>query len=479
MAMSYCFMTSTLKVSLTEMDEMERKTISRKAFTARTKAFKDKQNRQFNAALDITVYPGVKERYLVLEDYLHISLVRRHNTWPLFKLQEHMLWDLVLAEKGITQNKQRRKDLQNSISTDPSNKKQLEEQLRLVDQELYICEVERRAIKDIADGIAWRLFDYDRAILYELANRPETGHIKPESMVTELSTLYEAVRSRQGIAILNDLTHFLKFGDITIRKDERLFEILEVKTQIIESGQTSRQRQGLRETVAFLNAGEREEDGHRATITYLNLRPETYIPEISELIVSAGEKGTATKQVAEHLIVGCVDSSKAVEIGLDEQIVTVELNPVLQWESSGNLVLPFESLTTKYENNRSYAPFSVFPLPETVRVKLMTGELWLQAWINVPVLLSYIEQHGWKITTPPQAYEEDYKQTQPITDVGFATVEKGRAVLEIPSAWLGRLGFEFLKPQTLIEALEAIPNAVRPGEGITLFSLTGEPEIWD
>ena len=50
-------------------------------------------------------------------------------------------------------------------------------------------------------------------------------------------------------AILTDLTHFLKLGDLIIKKDDGTFEIVEVKKGHKSSGRITRQRQEMRRTV--------------------------------------------------------------------------------------------------------------------------------------------------------------------------------------------------------------------------------------
>ena len=47
---------------------------------------------------------------MILEDYLNISLTRRSNQLHLFKLQLHMLQDLITSEHAIAANKRLKKE---------------------------------------------------------------------------------------------------------------------------------------------------------------------------------------------------------------------------------------------------------------------------------------------------------------------------------------------------------------------------------
>lgn len=417
---------------------------------------------------------------MVLEDYLHISLLRRHTPLPLFKLQIHLVQDLVLAEKAIADYKQKREERCAKISEGAPDKEKLEGEVRSIDRELHFWEAECRAIRDIADGIAWRLFDYDRAILCELANRPASKHISLEGIEAELHEFGQVFNSREGIAVLNDLTHFLKLGDVTIRKDTGTFELVEVKRGHRTSGRIRRQKQDMRRTAAFLNTGEREGEEGRIVISDLGVKPETFHPNIRRIITNAEEKGAAIERIGEHLIVECTDFTRAADIGVER--MRAILDPaggwVEDWAQKGELVMDFLS-QDKYLDVRNYSPFSIFPFPELVRVKLMTGGLFLIAYLNISAVVRYFEQRGWKVVKKPEEHMEEIEKRGAVKDIGLATLRKGPLTTEIPWPWFGRLGFEFLRPRTLVDALEAILAAGEPEAPMSFVNLSGEAEIWD
>lgn len=417
---------------------------------------------------------------MVLEDYLHISLVRRQNGFPLFKLQMNLLEDLVLTEKAISAYKQERKERQEKLSGGVADKGQLEDEIRGIERELHLHEAQSRAIRDIADGIAWRLFDYDRAILCEMANRPGNKHINLQGIEAELHEFGQVFNSKEGLAILNDLTHFLKLGDVTIRKDTGTFEIVEVKKGHKTSGRITRQKQDLRRTIAFFNTGKRDDEEGQIIISELDLVPDTYHTNVRTIIERAEKTGTAVERIGDHLIIQCTDFLKANDLGLEaaEAILPSAFDWADDWRKKGDLVLDFLS-QEKYLNVRNYAPFSVFPLPETARVKLMTGAMWLIVFVNVSAVLRYIVDRGWKLVMAPHDYMEEYKKSGTLGTGFAAKLSQGPLSTQVPWVWFGRLGFEFLKPRTLAEMLEAI-LAGGPTEGTLSFvNLSGEPRIWD
>ena len=381
---------------------------------------------------------------MLLEDHLHISLVRRRNALPLFKLQMRLVEDLVLTEKAIEHYKNELKTRQTLLDSRPGEKAELEREIRAIERELHFHQVERRAIRDIGDGVAWRLFDYDRGILQELANRPSGKRVNLEGIEAELHEFGRVFNAREGIAVLNDLTHFLKLGDVTVRKNDGSFEFVEVKKGCKTSGRITRQRQELARTVTFFNIGEREEVEGQQSILELEIQPESFCANIQRLIEEAGRKGAAVTRIGEHLIVQCTDFPRAVETGAEEclMILNQANDWVDEWRRKDGFVVDMLS-TDRYLEVRNFAPFSIFPFSEPDRVKLMTGALWIKAHINVSAFLKYCEQRGWKVTESPAGILEEAEKSEGGKSLRLAAIRKGPLTIRLPGPLIGRLGHEF------------------------------------
>jgi hypothetical protein len=61
----------------------------------------------------------------------------------------------------------------------------------------------------------------------------------------------------------------------------------------------------------------------------------------------------------------------------------------------------------------------------------------------------------------------------------LATVRKGPLTVAIPFQLFDRIGFEFLKPKSLIDIFEAKLAAGPTDIAMNMCNLSGEPEIWD
>jgi hypothetical protein len=101
---------------------------------ARFEVFTEKRRRQIVSAAGSALIP--EEHQMILEDHLHITLLRRNNPLSLFRVQLAMLTDLVTSEQAIGQYKkakaERQHEMDNNLVTDNVN-----EELRWIDREVH------------------------------------------------------------------------------------------------------------------------------------------------------------------------------------------------------------------------------------------------------------------------------------------------------------------------------------------------------
>lgn len=446
--------------------------------TARLAVFDEKRRRHIESVGGVGL--PFSEPEMILEDYLHISLTRRKNPLPVFKVQLNMLRDLVTSEMAISKYKREREICETELKAEQKNKEKLEEELRIIDGQINCQRAICRAIRDIVDGIAWRLFDYDRATLLMIANRPGNKHINLQGLNAELAEFGNAYSSGDGIAVLNDLTNFLKLGDVTVRKDEGTFELVEVKTGHKSSGRITRQKQDLHRTVAFINTGKSETEDEQFSISQLNITPQTYISNFAGVTEEAAGKGAAIENIGDHLVVSCTDFERVNELGFEsiKAILKKGHNCVKRWMEKGDLVINLSS-QDKYIQVKRYAPFSVYRLPEKTRVKLMTGSLFFVSFVNISALLRYISERGWKLVKAPREHAEDAENSGNVDDMSLATVQKGPLSIAIPYSFSGRIAFEFLRLKTVADTLEAQLSAEPTGVEKNLYNFADEAGIWD
>src|SRR3990167_10088428 len=77
-----------------------------------------------------------------------------------------------------------------------------------------VYKANRRILKNIADGIAWRYLKCLRASLRLIADHNTTGHISP-GFVQEAREAERIVAQTGAFVLLNDITNVLRYGDLT------------------------------------------------------------------------------------------------------------------------------------------------------------------------------------------------------------------------------------------------------------------------
>lgn len=215
-------------------------------------------------------------------------------------------------------------------------------------------------------------------------------------------------------------------------------------------------------------------------ISQLEVTPESYVRNIAKVIQQAEKRGAATQRIGDYMMVECTDFEKAGEIGLEavKEILSHGRECTRRWSKAGDIVFDLVS-QDKYMDVKNYAPFSIYPLSEKTRVRLMIGSLFLVSYLNVSAVVRYIEERGWKVVKTPEEHVEEHKNSNATDEIWLATVRKGPLTSAIPFQLFGRIGFEFLKPKSLVDILEARLSA-GPTETIkNLINLTGEAQLWD
>jgi hypothetical protein len=445
----------------------------KKRFSRRSVAFSEYQQKQTSKFGGRAIPPD--EHLMVLEDYLSIALRRRSDAFPMFKLQVALVTDLVQMEQAVSDCKQKVEELKGAANA--------AEHVNDIDGltadiQMYISI--RRALRDISDGIAWRLLDYDRAALNVLANYPRKPHINIPGAVPELYVLGQVFNEVGTLAVLNDLTHYLKRADVTVRRDASHYEFIEVKSSNTKSSTLTRQRADLTQTLRFLSEGQGEFDGAPISIKSLTVTPSSSLHIVSQLVREAQRTGVACRIISKYLAVAVIDYPKVFDLELqkapklDRMKATVE-----RWRKAGDLVLPYDS-TDRYHFVCNYAPFSVYRLTPLQRVKLMTGAMIWRAWLNLSEVLRYIQSKGWTLIHGPHFHLAEAAKTEDDpADHPFATFGKDHLIVGLSPKWVGRIGYEFLSPQTIIDAFEALLRAPPITTASALINFDGEAKQWD
>ncbi len=453
------------------MSKMTESRPPRKTFSPRSVAFDDFRRKQVSAFGGRAFPPD--EHLMILEDHLGVALRRRWNAFPLFKLQMALLADLVDAEKAVASCKGKLDE----IKTAPDVAER-ERDIDSLQAQQDMHNRIRRALRDIGDGIAWRLFDHDRATLTVLATHARKPHVNIEGLAAELGALAELWNQTQGLAILNDLTHFLKKADLTIRHDANNFEFVEVKSSRTKSGKLLRQRADLVETLKFLTEKEGDHLGETVRLRSVPVRPAAYFKAVKPVLDEAERTGTASAVIGEHLTVEFVDWSTALRADPDLGKLEKARAIADRWADNGDLVIRSFG-TDRYHHVRNFAPYSIYPFSPMMRVKLMTGTMVSVSRLNISAVVRYIASKGWTVVRGPESHLSEAASEDDLRDLPVATFKKEALTLELPTTFLARIAHEYLAPRSIVEAFESLLRTGPAESGSVLINFDGEVDLWD
>lgn len=412
-----------------------------------------------------------EDYHIILEDMINMSIRRAKRPYPMLRIQGEILTELISAEETASQYKE--------LLTELESKKALAEDIAYVKAEWSKYRRLKYALRDIGDGIAWRLLGFDRFSLSQLASNSRKPSINKEGTVAELHELGDVINKNNRVAVLNDLTNFLKKGDITAELKDGSIELVEVKSSNVKNKRLTRQRNNLEQTISFLNEGEKARGEDLLQTTNLKISPQNYMRNIEIFLRRTKTEYTLVEKIGEHLIIHVTDFTSKGSDG-KSKIVFKKLEIALnKWIEKGDDIWKMES-GDRRGNVQNFAPFSIFPLPHEMRSKLMTGAMIISAYLNISAVLRYLSQRGWSILkTPKELSEEIGKSEDGEENEIVAVLKKGQLTVHLPAPIIGRLGHEFLSIKSLSDILDAL-FTMEPKSADALFlSLDGEASQWE
>jgi hypothetical protein len=416
-----------------------------------------------------------------LEDLLSISRNRRKNSTVLKKLQLLLLNEIIEDENKIKGLKNLAKEKGLDLGNrDPSTPDEATKKLKsAVENGLQFHRAHANCIRQIGDGIAWRCFGYDRAVMRLLSQRPTKQQATVEGTAPEVQEWAKTFSDTEGVAILNVVTNALAIGDITVVQRDGSGEIIEVKTRKEKSGRVTRQKQQMREVVRLLNVGHGELEEKELTLLRVDAFPANHLKELLALLDRAGEFGWSAGRINRCCYVECMN----VATIKDSKDVIGQLDASKQKEAAdfmveGDEVTDMNSLDA-LAFTPNCMPFSVFPFPAKRCAELMSGIASYKSYFNVSAFFRELAQCGWKFKRTGDQIAADSGGSATAADA-VGEVEKDGLRFTISPGHIMKMKMEMLCPSVIVEELEEVRNSGlerRPQWGFGLYAK--EPEIWD
>jgi len=399
--------------------------------------------------------PTRREWRDVVESLIHMSRKYKNNKLVMFKLQLWIVWDLINESEAIIKMKEKLKELEQLKAQGKIDEDQYENDVQNLKTDIESSRFTISALREIIDGMVWRYFDYNRAFMYIVADKqPVDLIVGDKGLVNSLFELADVFINQGDRAILNDISNFLRIGDVTNIKADGTIEFIEVKSSKKRGARFTRQKERMQETVEFFNTGIKELDDHKFVISDSPIKQRNYLKQLKDSILRARKIGYDSILMGNHLIVetvdnvAIIDSSKAIEYFSSKHKSIQE-----RWKKQGDFIINVFSFE-KLEYAKNFAPYTIFPFEDNIVADILMGKVWIRYQLNNDEVIRIIEKGGWQLIESVFDITEEEVKNSDIEDLSFYKVRKGSCAIAIPAPWFGRLCFEMISPKVLLDELD-------------------------
>ena len=432
------------------------------------------KKRDYSRLINAIWMPLQKDYKEIIEDYLFISRKRRESKFSIYKLHLSILNDLLQHNNTIDALRVKVGELAvDSISPIEERDKQI----KMYQDQISAISLINQSLKTIIDGIAWRHLNYNRPILNVLSRKEDSGPVRlDDGLIMEFFNFSKEILHEKKKAIINDISNFLRTGDITTIDDNGDIELIEVKSSKKRGRRITRQKERLQETVEFFNTGITDYEGSKLIILPCDVPMKNYLAILRDMIAKARQKCCSSELFGNYMIVECVDVEKLDDVDKVKEYFDSRHESIKnRWEQNNDFVFTYFSLD-RLGFSGNLAPLSVFPLSTEEIAALMMGRIVLTCRLNLSEILRMFEKDGWVIV---DSFLKKAKEGQLNLETPFAKIKKGDFNVEVPFADIARIIYEMLSPKVLIDTCN---EQYSKGPQETIFSLTNytkESSLWD
>ena len=473
--------------------------------------FKDNNfNRYLSRNLFSSYFKELQSFLLRILRLTRLSFVKK-NRILLFYIQLSIAKSLTGCFKVIQEGKKEIKRLKNKIKNEINQKKRtrLEKKLEDIQIRLFANKNIARILKTIVDGIVWRNIHFDRSILRLIATNRITGYvdINEPGFRGVLNIAKSFTWHRKNVVIINDLSNFLRVGDLTEisksgifiheskAKGKKIRNIFTLLQDVSRTSKITKQSERLLKVQTaithrkiFLNSNQ--------TVHIRNIKVpfKNYLNDVKKIILRAKSEGFFSKKITDYLVVSCFDPIKGVELKRKGKIEDWnDFKTAEDWDNT-DFILPFTNTDTFYKNEDffipNWTPYSIFPFSSKICLELLSGRLLLTAILNISKIYHYFEENDWEVDGI--SLDEFIRRSQKIKslypniyeaynyDETLCVLKKGKFNLAIPATIIFRIGMDFMSAETiLLEVKRIYKEAVPFDDKWNSINILGERGIWE
>ena len=366
-----------------------------------------------------------------------------------------------------------------------------------------------RILKTIVDGMVWRNIGFDRPIMRLIASNRKTGFIDitEPGFVGVLKIAKSIMWNRKSVVIINDLSNFLRVGDLTEitkfgvfiheikAKGGKIRNIFSLLHGMGSPSEISKQTERLLKVQTAITHRKILIDRTRTVhIRDIKVPFKHFISDVRKIIMKARKEGFYSKKIADYLVVSCIDLFQSVKLTREGEIKDLKKFRTAEDWDDADFIIPFSNTDSFYKNEDFFVPnmtpYSIFPFASGVCLELLSGRLILTARLNISKIYRYFEENGWIVvgismdemlkrvkkikSLYPNIYEvyDNYDET-------LCVLRREKFNLAIPGTWIFRIGMDFMSAETILLEAEDIYKAAVPfKDEITTTNLLKERHIW-
>jgi len=280
--------------------------------------------------------------------------------------------------------------------------------------------------------------------------------------IKELEKAEYIVRKTGFYVILNDLTNFLRYGDLTIISPQGNI-IDEVKTTGTAKGS---QKKHLDEIIKMLNQKVFTQGNQSALYLTIPGKPTCFLSQIEQIINKSLERneGVYSERVSPYLWVSSTYLPRLKSYF--KKTGNFPKKPTAPFPRT-DISAPTNSLMFFDQFSPNIMPYSVFPFSEKIIGEVLTGQIQLKMVISEKELKETFRGKGWELTMPPReaimaVYDTDdiEKIKEAIWDPAFhSMLRKGAFNYRLPREVLLRIETEFRSAKAVIDESEGLMKA--------------------
>lgn len=414
----------------------------------------------------------------LIEDYIYLCRKRKLYKYSMFKLQMSLLADIVTTTESLAQYVKLVNNPESAKEWLPKGESIDEADIEYWKSALHSDQIVLSAIRDIGDGIAWRLFDYNRPLLYALTMNESSSNVQfNQGLVSEMNALGDSALE-DGVAgfVLHAITNTGRIGDITKLYQDGSLEIVEVKSKgnprgVKWKGRVEKQILRLENLSNLGNDGVGTVEGENLTLRNIDHIPRLALREIRQLIAQARVSGVAGRIIAEHLFIIAVEVEK---VKSRDQFKHLREELVGRIRRQNDKIIMPTSLDF-FEFSPHKAPLSVYPFDEETIARILLGRITLFYGFNVTRFLESLEINGWKVIDSVLSHPKTFDaKKEP-----FGILGKGALRVTLPAPLLCRAMYEGTSSADIIRLVEEIRKTADPeSTSSMLVGFSGENKYW-